>query len=111
MIYISILILFRYQVHTSAKVNSWIETQPRMSVFSSWPPASGDLMPIESVWVDILKEFNEREIRVHTEKALWEEIEITFMALTEKEEYVKNLISKISLRLESIKLKKGVLLQ
>lgn len=52
--------------------------------FSNWPPASGDSMPIETVFVDILKEFNENETRVHSEKSFLEEIQIFFAALTEK---------------------------
>ena len=78
-----------------------------MSVFSNWPPASGDLMPIETVFVDILKEFNEHETRVHSEKALWEEIQISFAALTEKKDYVKLLLSEIPSNLRKIELSNG----
>ncbi|KAK4012441.1 hypothetical protein OUZ56_021540 [Daphnia magna] len=77
----------KYPVHNSTKVKSWLAGQQRMSVFSYWPPASGDLMPIETVFLDILKEFDEHETRVHSVKALWEEIQNAFAAVTEKEDY------------------------
>ena len=41
-----------------------------MSVFSCWPPASGDLMPMEKLYEDILKQL--QGIRVHTEEALYQ---------------------------------------
>ncbi len=81
-----------------------------MSVFASWPPASGDLMPTETVFADILEEFNEHEIRVHTEKSLWEEINKAFVALTEKGDYVKSLISKIPPNLCKVELSEGEML-
>lgn len=81
-----------------------------MSVFTSWPPASGDLMQIESMWSDILKEFTEKETRVHTEKDLWDEINMTFVDLSGKDDYVKSLISKIPLNLRKIEMMKGELL-
>lgn len=58
--------------------------------FSYWPPASGDLMPIENVFLDILTEFDEHKTHVHSEKAIWEEIQSAFAAVTEKKDYVKN---------------------
>jgi hypothetical protein len=70
--------------------------------FSYWPPASGDLMPIENVFLDILAEFDEHETHVYSEKAIWEEIQSAFSAVTEKENYVKNLISKIIPNLRKI---------
>lgn len=66
-------------------------------------------MPMESVWADILKDFQEREIRVHSEKDLWKEIESSFVALTTKEDYVKNLISGIPLKLQNVQLNNGEL--
>ncbi|XP_032781640.1 uncharacterized protein LOC116919731 [Daphnia magna] len=100
----------KYPVHNSTKVKSWLAGQQRMSVFSYWPPASGDLMPIETVFLDILKEFDEHETRVHSVKALWEEIQNAFAAVTEKEDYVKNLISKIFPNLRKIAESNGKML-
>ncbi|XP_032782531.1 uncharacterized protein LOC116920518 [Daphnia magna] len=100
----------KYPVHNSTKVKSWLAGQQRMSVFSYWPPASGDLMPIETVFLDILKEFDEHETRVHSVKALWEEIQNAFAAVTEKEDYVKNLISKIFPNLRKIAESNGEML-
>jgi oligoribonuclease (3'-5' exoribonuclease) len=70
--------------------------------FSYWPPASGNLMPIENVFLDILTEFDEHETHVHSKKGIWEEIQSPFAAVTEKEDYVKNLISKIIPNLRKI---------
>jgi hypothetical protein len=53
---------------------------PRMCVFDSWPPANGDLMPMDSVFSEILIEFDEKEMRLHSEKALYEEIKNTFFS-------------------------------
>lgn len=114
-LFINVIIIFnlllnRYPVHNSTKVKSWLAGQQRMSVFSYWPPASGDLMPIETVFLDILKEFDEHETRVHSVKALWEEIQNAFAAVTEKEDYVKNLISKIFPNLRKIAESNGKML-
>jgi hypothetical protein len=78
-----------------------------MSVLDSWPPASGDLMPMDSVVSKILTEFDEQEMRVHSEKDLYEEIKNTFVSLTEKDGYVKSIISQIPIKLQKILLKKG----
>lgn len=72
---------FRYPVYNSLKMNKWLGDDPRMSVFNSWPPASGDLMPIDSAFSEIVKEFDEQEMRVHTEKDLYQEIKNTFFSL------------------------------
>ncbi|KZS03786.1 Uncharacterized protein APZ42_033405 [Daphnia magna] len=97
----------KYPVYSSLKVTKWIGDNPRMSVLDSWPPASGDLMPIDSVFSEILTDFDEQEMRVHSEKALYEEIRTTFVSLTEKDGYVKSLISQIPIKLQTIVLKKG----
>lgn len=78
-----------------------------MSVFNSWPLASGDLMLMNAVFTDILKEFEAKQIRVHSEKDLYKEVENCFLTLTQNENYVNSLISKISLQLQQIVLKKG----
>jgi hypothetical protein len=78
-----------------------------MSVLDSWPPASGDLMPMDAVFSKILTEFDEQEMRVHNEKDLYEEIKNTFVSLTEKDGYVKSIISQIPIKLQKILLKKG----
>jgi hypothetical protein len=46
---------FRYPVYSSIKVTKWLEDNPShsslsMSVFDCWPKASGDLMPMDSVF-------------------------------------------------------------
>lgn len=74
-----------------------------MSVLDTWPPASG----MDSVFSKILTEFEEQEIPVHSEKPLYEEIKNTFVSLTEKDGYVKSLISQIPIKLQKIFLKKG----
>ncbi|KZS21189.1 Uncharacterized protein APZ42_011942 [Daphnia magna] len=53
----------KYPVYNSLKMNKWLGDDPRMSFFNSWPPASGDLMPIDSAFSEIVKEFDEQEMR------------------------------------------------
>ncbi len=55
-----------------------------MSVIDSWPPACGDLMPIDVVFADVLKEFQAKQVRVHSEKNLYKEVENSFLTLTTK---------------------------
>ncbi|XP_046460452.1 uncharacterized protein LOC124207171 [Daphnia pulex] len=97
----------KYPVYSSLKVTKWLGENPRMSVLDSWPPASGDLMPMDAVFSKILTEFDEQEMRVHSEKDLYEEIKNTFVSLTEKDGYVKSIISQIPIKLQKILLKKG----
>ncbi len=78
-----------------------------MSVFDSWPPASGDLLPIDTVFADILKEFQSKQVFVHSEKDLYKEVEKSFLSLTTKENYVNSLISRIPFQLNQIVLKRG----
>jgi hypothetical protein len=78
-----------------------------MSVFSCWPPASGDLMPMEKLYEDILKQL--QGIHVNTEQALYEEIEKAFHSLTNQGDYVKSLIAQIPFKLPNIVLNKGEL--
>ncbi|KAK4024451.1 hypothetical protein OUZ56_009874 [Daphnia magna] len=97
----------KYPVHHSLKVKKWLGDNIKMSVFYSWPPASGDLMPMDAVFTDILNEFDAKQIRVHSEKDLYKEVEKCFLMLTQKENYVNSLISRIPLQLQQIVLKKG----
>jgi hypothetical protein len=90
------------------KVNKWLAGDNiKMSVFDSWPPASGDLLPIDTVFADILKEFQAKQVRVHSEKDLYKEVEKYFLTLTTIENYVNSLISKIPFPLNQIVLKRG----
>ena len=79
----------------------------KMSVFDSWPPASRDLLPIDTGFADILKEFQAKQVRVHSEKDLFKEVEKYFLTLTTIENYVNSLISKIPFPLNQIVLKRG----
>jgi hypothetical protein len=97
---------FRYPVYDSLKVTKWLGDNPRMSVLDSWPPASGDLMPMDSVFSKILTKFDEQEMRVHSEKALYEEIKNKFVSLNEKDGYVKSFISQTPIKLQNIFSKK-----
>ena len=90
------------------KVNKWLTGDNiKISVFDSWPAASGDLLPIDTVFADILKEFQAKQVRVHSEKDLYKEVEKSFRSLTTKENYVNSLISKIPFQLNQIVLKRG----
>jgi hypothetical protein len=46
-------------------------------------------------------------MRVHSEKDLYKEIKNTYVYLTEKDGYVKSIISQIPIKLQKILLKKG----
>ncbi|KZS07353.1 Uncharacterized protein APZ42_028904 [Daphnia magna] len=83
----------------------WLGDNIKMSIFDSWPPASGDLMPMNAVFTDILKEFEAKQILVHSEKDLYKEVENCFLTLTENENYANSLISNIPLQLQQIVLK------
>ena len=50
-------------------------------------------MPMEKLYEDILKQL--QGIRVHTEVALYQEIEKAFHTLTNQGDYVKSLIAQI----------------
>jgi hypothetical protein len=61
---------------------------------------------MDLVFSKILTEFDEEEMRVLSEQALYEEIKNTFISLTEKDGYVNSLISQIPIK-QKILLKKG----
>jgi hypothetical protein len=88
-------------------VEKWLRDNKKISVFDSWPPASGDLMPMDAIFSDILKEFEDKQTRVHSEKDLFKEVVNCFLTFTQKENYVNSLISKIPLHLPQIVLRKG----
>ena len=62
-------------------------------------------MPMEKLYEDILKHL--QGIRVHTEVALYQEIEKAFHTLTNQGDYVKSLIAQIPSKLPNIVLNKG----
>ena len=39
-----------------------------------WPRCFGDIMPVEPLWMEMLTELTENEIKVFTEESLWEHI-------------------------------------
>ncbi len=58
-------------------------------------------------FINILKEFEAKQILVHSEKDLYKEVENCFLSLTENENYANSLISNIPLQLQQIVLKNG----
>ena len=99
MLIVKYLLFIRYPVHHSVKVNKWLAGDNiKMSVFDSWPATSGDLLPIDAVFADILKEFQAKQVRVHSEKDLYKEVEKYFLTLTTKENYVNSLTNSISIK-------------
>ena len=98
---------FRYPVHHCAKISKLIESDRRLSAFA-WPAAFGDIMPIETVWDDVLAKLEEQNIRVHTEDELWLSLRSTFIQLCD-DQYVTRLVSDIPKKLRQLVRLKGAL--
>ncbi len=66
--------LFSFSVHHSAAMKKYYNEHKDQLTLLDWPRCFGDIMPVEALWMEMLTELTENEIKVFTEQSLWQQI-------------------------------------
>lgn len=89
-----------FPVHTSKSVREFIAAN-NVNVMKEWPKKSGDLMPLEKVWREILKRLHQAKRFVFNCDDLWNAIREMWEILVE-EGFIVNIIQSLPQQLNSI---------
>ena len=66
-----------------------------------WPKSFGDLMPLETIWLEMSNEFTKAGVTTNTEEGLWKEVSFMWQKVCHVE-YVNKLILQIPLKLKKV---------
>ena len=91
----------RFPVHRSKSVMEFAIRHKENIVFLYWPKSFGDVMPVETVWCQILNEFNKENVKATNEDSLWREVSMMWRKVC-TEEYVNQLLQQIPLKLQKV---------
>jgi len=72
----------------------------KMSILE-WPKSFGDIMPLETVWLEMMNQFTKAGVTTNTEEGLWREVSGMWQKVCHVE-YVHKLISQIPLKLKNV---------
>ena len=75
-------------------------------VLPNWPRLFGDVMPLETLWMDMLANLTANNVTVDSEQQLWEVIEKVWHKLCTAA-YVKQLFNKIPDSVERVVANRG----
>lgn len=92
-----------HPVHKSAAVKCWLSSQNNLKEIP-WPPQSGDLMPLEVVWRDLVYDLNRRNIVNNVTldiSCLWHEIKSAWENVV-SDLTIGNLINSLPMLCQSI---------
>jgi len=65
--------LYRYPVHRSKSVMQFV-AETKNILFVDWPKYFGDLMPVETVWMQMSNNFATENLKATNEESLWREV-------------------------------------
>ena len=99
------LIHDHYPVHTAQAVRKFLKSHG-VAVVEDWPKKSGDIMPLETVWLHIINKLNESNILAFDKAGLWSELCQLWQSL-DLDGYFTQLISDMPERLQNIIRKDG----
>lgn len=89
----------RYPVHYAAATRKWLEDNRRDIEVLKWPGSFGDVMPMETIWRDLLEILNNRSVT--DSNSLWSEIVDSWEVLL-TDDYVTQLTTKVPRLLQNI---------
>lgn len=75
-------------------------------ILLDWPRCFGDVMPVESLWKEMLNQLTEKNVKVFSEQRLWEEIFKVWQKVC-TEDFVQRRLNDISVSLERVVKKNG----
>lgn len=99
------LIHDHYPVHTAQAVRMFLESHG-VAVLEDWPKKSGDIMPLETVWLHVIDKLNEFNNLAFDKAGLWSELSQLWQSLS-LDGYFTQLISDMPERLQNIIHKDG----
>ncbi len=75
-------------------------------ILLDWPRCFGDVMPVESLWKEMINELTENKIKVFSEQRLWEEMFKVWQKVC-TEDFVIRRLNHISVSLEQVVKNRG----
>jgi hypothetical protein len=93
--------LFRFPVHYSTAMKKYYGEHKNALILLDWPRCFGDVMPVESLWKQMLDELTENKIKVVSENKLWEEIHKVWHKICTAD-FVLRRLNHISVSLEQV---------
>lgn len=94
-----------FPVHKARAVELWARQQ--FFLFPSWPPKSGDLMPLTTLFSKIVTNINNQKVPIHSKEKLLAEVERHFSLICQDDEYVTQLIDSMPEKIKAIILNGG----
>ncbi|KAI9551138.1 hypothetical protein GHT06_004441 [Daphnia sinensis] len=94
-----------FPVHTSLTIKQFISSRS-IYVLCDWPKQSGDLMPLENVWIHLAQTFKDRDIVAFDTDSLWIELSALWKKLC-VDGYFSDVIQGMPQRLREVIVKDG----
>ncbi|KZR96792.1 Uncharacterized protein APZ42_008669 [Daphnia magna] len=95
-----------FPVHYSTAMKKYYSEHKKWLILLDWPRCFGDVMPVESLWKEMLNELTEKNVKVFSEQRLWEEINKVWQKVC-TEDFVHRRLNDISVSLERVVKKNG----
>jgi hypothetical protein len=89
-----------FPVHTASSVREFLKCNS-IAVLNDWPKKSGDIMQLETVWLDIVDKLKDSNILAFDTGSLWSEL-LQLWGKMSLNGYFCEIISKIPRRLQSV---------
>ncbi|KAI9557231.1 hypothetical protein GHT06_017054 [Daphnia sinensis] len=94
-----------FPVHTALSVRQFLKSHS-VTVLEDWPKKSGDVMPLETVWLDMIDRLTERKVLAFDTAQLWSHLVELWERLS-LEGYFSQVISTMPNRLRKVIAKDG----
>lgn len=91
----------RYPVHYAAAITNWFQRHQAEIHEMPWPASFGDVMPMETIWSEIVMRMQESSVTVTDADDMWNQFSSEWVSLL-TEDYIQNLIEVIPARLRQI---------